>query len=103
MVVINRLLIFGDRNKMRFVLEREDREILQILTFALLLSRSSGKSTNASWIGHFIEGAGKESDMVVEATLSYNLSPSYQVDMRMGSTLLFSRWPSSSHGGRDWP
>lgn len=67
---MTRLSIIGDRTK-EVVLEGKDEEILRNLTSALLLSRTSGKSTYASWIRRFDEGAGRYSDMVVEAMLPY--------------------------------
>lgn len=59
-VVITRLLVFGDWSSMGIILE--DKAKLQDLVSTMQSSRTSGKSTYAPCIRHFEEGEGRESD-----------------------------------------
>lgn len=47
------------------VLKKESKEKLQ--TFVMIASKTSGKSTYASWLKYFYEGKGSQSLLVLEA------------------------------------
>lgn len=66
------LSMFGDGNATGAVLEKED-EVNCYLTFVMIASKTSGKSTHGTWLRFFNKGRGHRGEYVVEAFLDYYL------------------------------
>lgn len=69
MVSLTMLPIYRERKSMGEVLKGEDEDKLHSLTSAMAASKTSGKSSYATW--YFDEGERTQSELVLEAQVQY--------------------------------